>query len=78
MESKLVHFITHNILRQPAAVINLSTPLLSGGVIDSFHLIDLSIFIENEFGVRLEDTELNADTFDTLADLIALIEAKKG
>lgn len=78
MESKLVRFITHNILRQPAAVITLGTPLLSGGVIDSFHLIDLSIFVENEFGVRLEDTELNADTFDTLADLIALIEAKKG
>lgn len=76
MENKLIQFITHKILRQPDAVLDLNTPLLSGGVIDSFSLIDLSFFIENEFGVHLEDTDLNAETFDTLAELVDLIRAK--
>ena len=76
MENKLIHFITYKILRQPGAVLDLTTPLLSGGVIDSFSLIDLSFFIENELGVHLEDTELNAETFDTLAELVALIQSK--
>lgn len=76
IESKLTSFITRNILRQPSAVMDPNTPLLSGGIIDSFHLVDLSVFIETEIGVRLEDTELNADTFDTLAELVALIQQK--
>ena len=47
-------------------------------MIDSFHLVDLALFVEEEFGVRIEDFELNADTFDTLAQLAALIEERRG
>jgi acyl carrier protein len=50
--------------------------LISSGLIDSFHLVDLSLFIEDTFGVHIDDTELNADTFDTLAELEALIRQR--
>ena len=30
-----------------------------------------------QFGVRIEDTELNADTFDTLEQLTALIQSRQ-
>ena len=49
------------------------TPLISGGIIDSFSLMDLALFVEDTFGVRIDDTELNADTFDTLNTLADLI-----
>jgi acyl carrier protein len=42
-------------------------------MIDSFHLVDLSLFIEDTFGVHIDDTELNADSFDTLSELETLI-----
>ena len=50
---------------------------LSTGVIDSFHLVDLAAFVEDRFGVRLDDTELNADTFDTLDQLAAIIRERQ-
>jgi acyl carrier protein len=39
--------------------------------------MDLALFVEDAFGVRIEDTELNAQTFDTLNQLAALIESRK-
>jgi len=46
-------------------------------LIDSFSLMDVALFVEDNFGVRIEDTELNADTFDNLNQLAALIESRQ-
>ena len=39
--------------------------------------MDLALFVEDTFGVRIEDTELNAGTFDNLTQLASLIESRK-
>jgi acyl carrier protein len=57
-------------------VIDPTEALLSKGMIDSFHLVDLGLFVEDTFGVRIEDSELNASTFDNLNQLVALIESR--
>ena len=69
-------YIASEILKQPGKTIEQNEALISSGLIDSFSLVDLSIFIEETFGVRIEDTELNADTFDTLEELLQLVEQK--
>jgi acyl carrier protein len=76
----LNRYIAQKILKQPTRVIAPDEKLISGGLIDSFHLVDLSIFVEDTFNVRLDDTELNARAFDTitqLADLIARRQSGK-
>jgi acyl carrier protein len=70
-------YIAAQILKQPSRTIAVDEPLISSGLIDSFSLMDLALFIEDTFGVRIEDTELNANTFDNLAQLAALIESRK-
>ena len=70
-------YIATQILKQPNRKIGAEAPLLSSGLIDSFSLMDLALFIEDTFGVRIEDTELNANTFDTLNQLATLIESRK-
>lgn len=67
-------YIARDVLKQPKRAISPDEPLISSGLIDSFHLVDLSLFVEKQFGARIDDTELNADTFDTLAQLAALIQ----
>ena len=74
----LTTFVATEILKQPERQIASDEPLISGGLIDSFHLVDLALFVEEEFGVRIEDFELNVDTFDTLAQLVALIRERQG
>ena len=73
----LERFIATQILKQPNRTIGAEEALISSGLIDSFSLMDLALYVEDTFGVRIEDTELNADTFDTLNQLSALIAARK-
>ena len=74
---QLSTFIATTILKQPGRAIGDAEPLISNGLIDSFNLMDLALFVEDTFGVRIEDTELNADTFDNLNQLTSLIESRK-
>ena len=39
--------------------------------------MDVALFVEDNFGVRIEDTELNSDTFDNLTQLATLIESRQ-
>ena len=73
----IAKFIAEKILKQPGKVISADEAIISSGLIDSFSLMDLALFIEDTFGVRVEDTELNAETFDNLNQLAALISSRK-
>ena len=75
---KLNDYITRQVLRDPGRSLSPDEPLLSSGVIDSFNLVDLAIFVEGAFGVRLDDMELNVDHFDTLNQLADLIDSRLG
>jgi acyl carrier protein len=75
--SPLTHYIAAEILKQPTRAIKPDEPLISSGLIDSFHLVDLGLFVEDNFGVKIDDTELNAETFDTLNQLAELIRQRQ-
>jgi acyl carrier protein len=70
--------IQQHILKQPNRDIKPDESLLSSGLIDSFSLMDLALFVEDQYGVRIDDTELNAETFDTLNELADLITERLG
>lgn len=69
--------IAKQIIKDPDLQIEAQEPLISGGLIDSFNLVDLAMMIEELYGVRIEDYELNADTFDTVEDLARLIVSRQ-
>lgn len=75
--SHLANRIVTEILKQPKKTITATDKLISSGLIDSFSLVDLSLMVEDDYGVHIDDTELNADTFDTLEQLALLIEARQ-
>lgn len=75
--SEIEKHIAAQILKQPGRKIAADEPLISSGLIDSFSLMDLALFVEDTFGVRIEDTELNANTFDNLTQLASLIESRR-
>ena len=77
IQTNLEKFIASQILKQPNRTISADEPLISSGLIDSFSLMDLALYVEDTFGVRIEDTELNANTFDNLNQLAALIESRR-
>jgi acyl carrier protein len=77
MRGSLEEYLAKEILKQPSRIIQPDEALLTSGLIDSFHLVDLALFVEDNFGVHIDDSELNASTFDSLNGLIALIQARQ-
>ena len=77
MMTALEEYISSKILKQPGRKIKPEELLISSGLIDSFHLVDLALFVEDNFNVRIDDAELNAQTFNSLNQLTALIESRR-
>lgn len=73
----LAEYISAHILKDPTRTILPDEPLISSGLVDSFSLVDLALFVEDHFGVHLDDTELTSSVFDTLAELAALIRQRR-
>lgn len=76
LHDALAKYIATEILQQPKKVIAPDAALISSGLIDSFHLVDLQLYVEQQYGAQIDDTELNKDTFDTIDQLVALIQER--
>ncbi|MGD0706940.1 MAG: acyl carrier protein [Anaerolineaceae bacterium] len=77
MVNELGQLIAEKIIKQPGRTLKADQALISSGLVDSFSLVDLALLVEDTYGVRIDDSELNADTFDTLEQLAALIRSRK-
>jgi acyl carrier protein len=73
----LENYIKAQIIKQPNRALKPDEPLISSGLIDSFNLVDLALFVEDTFGVCIDDSELNSQTFDTLTRLVELILSRR-
>lgn len=77
IEATISKYICVQILKQPDRVLSPDEPLISSGLIDSFSLVDLALFVEDSFGVHIDDTELNQNTFNSLNQLVDLITSRQ-
>lgn len=50
---------------------------LKSGIIDSTGMMELVLFIEEEFGVKIADTELVPRNLDSVAQAAAFVERKQ-
>ncbi len=55
-----------------------TTPLISGGILDSLATLELVGFLEQSFGIELEAHEVDTDRLDTLERIEALVTTKRG
>jgi acyl carrier protein len=55
-----------------------TTPLVSGGILDSLAILDLVTYLEKTFAIELEAHEVDRDRLDTLERIAALVTAKQG
>lgn len=53
-----------------------STPLITGGILDSISTVKLVAFLEERFGVTFQAYEMNADYLDTLDTIAKTVNGK--
>ncbi|MEQ1768371.1 MAG: acyl carrier protein [Devosia sp.] len=52
--------------------------LLDSGLLDSINLVGLIQFLEENFAIKIPDSDIGAELFATPATLIAYVESKLG
>lgn len=54
--------------------ISLEDPLFSTGVIDSFALVSLMMYLESGTGMRISPADVNLANFDSVSRMLAYVE----
>jgi acyl carrier protein len=51
-----------------------STPLISGGIVDSFSMVSLKRFLEKRYAIQIPDADATPAAFDTVDRIATLVE----
>ena len=77
IKQQILDFITSNFLFDDAqASLDEKDSLLETGVIDSTGVLELIAFIEETYGIKIEDEEIIPENLDTILDITYFIKQK--
>jgi acyl carrier protein len=54
-----------------------STPLVTGGILDSIATMKLVAFLEEKFHIKLEAYEMSVDHLNTITEIVQLVDSKR-
>ncbi len=54
-----------------------SESLIDSGLVDSLGMLDLVTFVEEDFGITVQDVELTPENFESIAALSEFVESKQ-
>ena len=54
-------------------VLTASSPLITGGIVDSFSMVSLKRFLERRYDIKIPDADASPDAFDTVERIAALV-----
>jgi len=67
-------YIARELIRDESYVIRDDEGIITGGLMDSFALAELAVFIEQEFNVYIPDPDLTVEKMDTLDQIVARVQ----
>jgi len=76
IKSKLKQFICTEIMNDAEYPLTYEEPLITSGLIDSFSLAQVGVFVEIEFNTYIPDPELTVDKMNTINAMAAKIMEK--
>jgi acyl carrier protein len=57
--------------------INENTPLISGGIVDSFSMVSLKRFLEKKYTIQIPDADATPEAFDSVNKIVVLVNRFK-
>ena len=78
MSNVIRNFIIENFLFEDDENLKEDTSFLESGIIDSTGILELVSFLEENFGITVEDEELIPENLDSIANVVAYLNKKNG
>ena len=76
IEQQVRQFIVENMKSELPANLTADYRLIDNGVLDSMAMFEVIAFIENSYGIEVDDADLSADNFETTRSIAALVSRK--
>ena len=54
--------------------ITYDTPLISGGIVDSFSMVSLKRFLETKYAIQIPDAKATPEAFDSVNNILKLLQ----
>lgn len=74
IRESLVAFLAQSFSLEPGEISD-HDPLFSSGVLDSFSMVQLVMFVEETAGLRLNPEDVTLDHFDTIESILEFLQA---
>jgi acyl carrier protein len=78
VETVINDYISQELVPDPALLpLANETSLLGSGILDSLSLLRLVVFLEERFGITLDDADLLPENFDSVNAICAYLRARE-
>ena len=77
MENKIIQFFQDNFMVDLDNEFSRTDSFLENGIIDSTGVLELVMFLEENFKINVNDDEIRPENLDSLENLVAYINRKK-
>lgn len=79
VETQIRHYILENFLyTSDESKLRNTDSFLEDGIVDSTGILELLMFVEETFGIQVEDEEVLPDNFDSVERLKRYVQMKRG
>lgn len=77
IEAQVRDFLINNFIFDPSAEPGTEDSLMENGVVDSTGILEVLMWVESEFGVHVEDSEVLPENFDSIGNMTRYVERKQ-
>lgn len=75
MKDVILEYVKNEYLEEgDDRVVTYDTPLISGGIVDSFSMVSLKVFLETKYNIQIPDAKASPDAFDSVNNIVNLLK----
>ncbi len=74
MKDVVLKYVIAEYLEDDTQEITFDTPLISGGIVDSFSMVSLKRFLENKYKISIPDEKATPEAFDSVNKIVTLVK----
>ena len=73
IKNDVMNYVKQEFINDDSTEIDNDTPLISGGIVDSFSMISLKRFLERKYKISIPNAKASAEAFDTVNKITSLV-----
>ena len=74
----VLEYVKEEYLEDEDEEVGYDTPLISGGIVDSFSMVSLKRFLETKYEISIPDEEASPEAFDSVNSIVEIVKKHVG